>query len=157
MVIDGDDWNLDTDSVRDLTPEERAKLKADLKKAHEAMDEAMAKSHAAMAGAHKELIYKFEGLSEEERTKVHQEVEKAMQQAHAAMATAHHEIASNDGRVLMRCKLTPDGKAQDCERVRGPVSFEFFHEGHGPDGPPLLPMPPMPGMPPAPPAPPAAG
>ena len=158
VVINGDDWDVDSDALRGLSPEEKARLKADLKTAHEEMAKAMAESHAAMAGAHKELIYKFEGLSDEEQTKVHQAVEKAMTQAHAAMATAHQVMAQNDGRVLMRCKLGPDGKAQDCEALHGPVSFQLFHEGHAGDGlPPLPPMPPMPPAPPTPPAPPAAG
>ena len=169
MVFDDQDFqdgHLRPEVMEKLTPEERAKLEAALKEAHEAM----ARAHDGM---------RFSLLTDQDRGKIHQQVEEAMTQAHQAMAQAHmltaedrahvHErveqalrathqaMAQNDGRVLMRCKLGQDGKAQDCERVPGPVPFMLFHEG---DGPPMPPMPPIPGarpVAPAPPAPPAQG
>ncbi len=142
---DFQDGHLRPEVMANLAPEERAKLEAALKEAHDAM----ARAHMGM---------KLQLLTAEDQEKIHNQVEEAMKQAHQAM-----QLAQNDGRVLMRCKLGPDGKAQDCVKaIQGPGPVMFRLERRGPDGPPPPPMPPMPGMAPLaplppPPAPPAVG
>ena len=168
MVWDGKDWK----DMSKLTPEERARMQAEMDRAHAEMakhGEWMANVHPlsaedqekihqqvedAMKVAH-EAMGKVRPLTAEEQAKIHKQVEEAMTQAHQAM-----QLAQSDGRVLMRCKLGPDGKAQDCVKAfPGPV-MRFELKRMGPDGAPLPPMPPMPGVAPPPPLlppPPAVG
>ena len=154
MVFDDQDWvdgHLRPEIMEKLTPEERKALEEEIARIHAEVGRAMGATFQEIARTHLPTA--------EEQAKIHQQVEEAMNQAHAAMAMAHEQFAQNDGRVLMRCKLGPDGKAQDCERLPDPRTLMMFEHGAGPHGemPPLPPMPPMPGMPPAPPAPPAEG
>ncbi len=149
--LSGGEWNLDGDAFRDLTPEEKAKLKADLKRAQDEIAKAMAQSRAAMMGAHKELLETFHGLSAEDQASIHKHVEEAMRQAHLAMADARR-FGPEDGRVPMRCKIGPDGKGTDCVPFPGPMTFGLFHEG-----PPAQQVPGASPAPPTPPAPPAVG
>ena len=154
MVFDDGDWldgHLRPEVLAKLSPEERAGIEAAMKDAHD-----------AMARAHMEM--KAIPLSAEEQEKVHKQVEDAMKQAHQAMEQAHQsmQLAQSDGRVLMRCKLGPDGKAQDCVKAF-PGAPHFELRRMGPDGAPMPPMPPLPPLPPMggrappPPPPPAAG
>jgi hypothetical protein len=141
--------NFDPERMPGMSPEERERLKRDMKQAHEAMAKAMADAHQAMEKAHQQMA-DARALTEQDRARIHLEADEAVMQAHAAMA-------QNDGRVLMRCKLGPDGKATDCQQL-GPGSNVMFWLRRGPGGPdgampPRPPMPPMPPMPP-PPAPP---
>ena len=99
VVINGDDWGLDGDAVRGLTPEEKAELQAEFRKAHEDIAKAMAKQHAAMAGAHKQLI-----ITEHD---VNAEVEAAMEHARVAM-----KEADDKGRqeIFRMSAIMPDGR-----------------------------------------------
>ena len=143
---DFQDGHLRPEVMANLGPEERVKLEAALKEARDAM----ARAHMGM---------KFQPLTAQDQDRIHRQVEQSLEQAHQAI-----QLAQNDGRVLMRCKLGPDGKAQDCVKAfQGPGPVMFRLERRGPDGPPPPPMPPTPGaaplppLPPAPPAPPAVG
>ena len=137
---------MNPDNIPGLTADQRKKLKEDMDRAHAAIAQAMADSHQLMEQAHQKRA-EAHTLSQQERDRIHQQVELAMQNAHAAM------LAQNDGKVLMRCKLGPDGKATDCEQL-GPGPTMMFrwrdgHRGYDHDGP----MPPMPPVPPPPPPP----
>jgi hypothetical protein len=153
MVFDDGDWldgHLRPEVLAQIPPEDRARLEAAMKQAHDAME----KSREWRKDVHP--------LTAEEQRKIHDQVDAAMKQAHDAMVQVR--VAQNDGRVLMRCKVGADGKASDCVKAfpgEGPVR-QFWLQRIGPDGKPLPPMggplPPMPGaapFPPPPPAPPA--
>ena len=155
MVFDDQDFQdgrLRPEVLAKLSPDERAKLEAAIKEAHEAM----AKAHDGM---------RLQWLTAEDQEKVHKQVEGAMKQAHQALEQAHQsmQLAQNDGRVLMRCKLGADGKAQDCVKAFPGGVQRFELRRMGPDGTPLPPLPPLPPMsgvaplPPPPPLPPPAG
>ena len=145
MTFNDQDWqdgHLRPEALAKIPPEERAQIEAAMKQAHDAME----KEKARAIGAH---VYP---LTAAEQQKLHDQVEEALQHADQAMAQTRQQLAQNDGRVLMRCKLGPDGKAQDCvNAIPGPIMrYEFRRVG--PDGA----QPPMPPEPPPPP-PPGAG
>ncbi len=128
----------------DLTPEQRERVKQAMDQARAAMDEARAKTREAMAHA-REQMAEAHARPAEARGRIHEQVERALKEAHVAMSQA--TVAQNDGRVLMRCKLKPDGKVDDCERAF-PGRIMRFELTSPPGMPPLPPLPPAPAAPP---------
>ena len=153
-----------------LSPEEKAKFEAAMKKAHAEMmraiplsHEAMEKAGRAMADAHRQIAdarrqmfqlralgpgsrqtLEWGDLTPEQSQQIQKSIGEAMKHAELAMAP-------DDGRVMMRCKLGPDGNAEDCVRAfAGPIRhFELHRLGPEDSAPPALPASSAPPAPPA--------
>lgn len=148
-----DDWN-------DLSPEERRRIEQAMKDAKAAAAEASKAREAgraareagrvareeAMKAREAARLQRFElrTLSEQDRAKLRADVENARR----AMREVWTKEFKDDGKVLMRCSVKPDGSADKCERVAGDV---MIMGGPAPwrrrAPPPLPPPPPRPAPP----------